>query len=337
MGMAASQARFLSLTARKSNVEYEGQQINQQRTALANESSNLYSELTQMEVPTPPSTSDYYTTVYSFTASEISGTTTEYTLDNIYSTPEGDYATLTHSESYFGTVATAVNGTISASTTSDDDEDSDLISSGYQINIGDTTYQIYLDDASSYSTTLSYLGDDYCYDVEDEDGNTTSYLAYFEVNGTKYYLTSDQMSNYDSNGITFAMSVAQSSKDVTEDVGIVSYETNDNGRTTSITVRVYDATDPTQYVDYTYELTCTSVEDEEAYEQAMLDYEYEQAQYEKEVSDLNAKTEAIQQKDKTLELELEQLDTEQNAIATEMDSVTKVIEDNIESTFKTFA
>ena len=38
MGMAASQARFLGLTARKSNVEYQVQQINQQRTSLANES-----------------------------------------------------------------------------------------------------------------------------------------------------------------------------------------------------------------------------------------------------------------------------------------------------------
>ena len=28
MGMSASQARFLSLTARKNNVEFEGQQIN---------------------------------------------------------------------------------------------------------------------------------------------------------------------------------------------------------------------------------------------------------------------------------------------------------------------
>ena len=35
MGMAASQARYLGLTARKTNVEYEGQQINQARTALA--------------------------------------------------------------------------------------------------------------------------------------------------------------------------------------------------------------------------------------------------------------------------------------------------------------
>ena len=38
-----------------------------------------------------------------------------------------------------------------------------------------------------------------------------------------------------------------------------------------------------------------------------------------------------------LELELKQLDTEQNAIATEMDAVQKVVEDNVESTFKTFA
>ena len=59
MGMSASQARFLSLTARKTNVEYEGQQINQQRTTLSNESSSYYSRLTNMDVPTPPSSSDY--------------------------------------------------------------------------------------------------------------------------------------------------------------------------------------------------------------------------------------------------------------------------------------
>ena len=37
MGLAATQARYLGLTARKTNVEFEGQQINQQRTALANQ------------------------------------------------------------------------------------------------------------------------------------------------------------------------------------------------------------------------------------------------------------------------------------------------------------
>ena len=67
MGMSASQARFLSLTARKTNVEYEGQQINQQRTTLSNESSNYYSQLTSMAVPVPPSTADYTKVTYTFT------------------------------------------------------------------------------------------------------------------------------------------------------------------------------------------------------------------------------------------------------------------------------
>ena len=66
MGMSASQARFLSLTARKTNVEYEGQQINQQRTTLSNESSNYYSQLTSMAVPVPPSTADYTKVTYTF-------------------------------------------------------------------------------------------------------------------------------------------------------------------------------------------------------------------------------------------------------------------------------
>ena len=66
MGMAASQARFLGLTARKNNVEYEGQQINQQRTTLGNQSANYYNNLLGMSVPVPPSVQDFTKTVYSF-------------------------------------------------------------------------------------------------------------------------------------------------------------------------------------------------------------------------------------------------------------------------------
>ena len=64
MGMAASQARFLGLTARKSNVEYQVQQINQQRTSLANESAGLYNQMMELEVPTPPSVNSFMKTVY---------------------------------------------------------------------------------------------------------------------------------------------------------------------------------------------------------------------------------------------------------------------------------
>ena len=67
MGMAASQARYLALVARKSNCEYEGQQINQARLALSNQSANLFNQMLGLKVPVPPSTQDYTKTQYSFT------------------------------------------------------------------------------------------------------------------------------------------------------------------------------------------------------------------------------------------------------------------------------
>ena len=67
MGMAASQARYLALTARKTNTEYEGQQINQARTALANQSANLFNRLLDLEVPVAPKTTDYTELQYSYT------------------------------------------------------------------------------------------------------------------------------------------------------------------------------------------------------------------------------------------------------------------------------
>ncbi len=69
MGLAASQARFLQLTARRSNLEYQGQQINQQRLALANESAGLYQRQLSLVVPTPPSSSNdkYLAPAYDFT------------------------------------------------------------------------------------------------------------------------------------------------------------------------------------------------------------------------------------------------------------------------------
>lgn len=66
MGMAASQARYLGLTARKTNVEYEGQQVNQQRTALANESAGLFRQLMTLDAPTAPAQNDYYTDIYTY-------------------------------------------------------------------------------------------------------------------------------------------------------------------------------------------------------------------------------------------------------------------------------
>ena len=88
MGMAASQARYLALVARKSNCEYEGQQINQARTVLSNQSANLFNQLLGLSVPVPPSTSDFTKQQYSY-----SDGATNYTITNWeqLANPEEDY------------------------------------------------------------------------------------------------------------------------------------------------------------------------------------------------------------------------------------------------------
>lgn len=66
MGLAASQARYLDLTARKSNVEFQGQLVNQQRTELANESAGIFQEMLTIDPPTAPTQADYTNTSYEF-------------------------------------------------------------------------------------------------------------------------------------------------------------------------------------------------------------------------------------------------------------------------------
>jgi len=49
MGLAASQSRFLVLTSRKSNVEMQGQTINEERMKIANSTGQLYNSLTNLD------------------------------------------------------------------------------------------------------------------------------------------------------------------------------------------------------------------------------------------------------------------------------------------------
>ena len=66
MGMSASQARYLTLSARKTNTEYEGQQLNQQRLNLANQSADLFNQMLTMSVPTCPDSNDFTKVQYSW-------------------------------------------------------------------------------------------------------------------------------------------------------------------------------------------------------------------------------------------------------------------------------
>jgi capsule polysaccharide export protein KpsE/RkpR len=53
MGFAASQARYLMLTARKSDLELQGQFINQARIQLANMMSNLFTNSANLSPQSP--------------------------------------------------------------------------------------------------------------------------------------------------------------------------------------------------------------------------------------------------------------------------------------------
>ena len=108
-------------------------------------------------------------------------------------------------------------------------------------------------------------------------------------------------------------------------------EKDSSGRYINITFPGVDGEPAT-----TYALTTTSVKDEDAYEDAMNQYEFDKQQYDQAIYEINAKIEIIQAQDKNLELRLKQLDTEQDAISTEIEAVQKVIEKNTESSFKTF-
>ena len=77
--------------------------------------------------------------------------------------------------------------------------------------------------------------------------------------------------------------------------------------------------------------------DNDAYDQAMVEYEYKKEVYDKEMNDANAKVKIIQAQDQKLEVRLKQLDTEQKALQTEIDAVKSIRDKSIESSFKTFS
>ena len=103
MGMAASQARYLSLAARKTNVEYEGQQINHQRINLANQTADLFNQMLNCSVPTCPDSNDFTRLQYSYSDGLY-----EFALDEWYqlSVPNEEYNYVVTSYRY-GDVYTA--------------------------------------------------------------------------------------------------------------------------------------------------------------------------------------------------------------------------------------
>ncbi len=338
MGLAASQARYLLLTARKTNVEYQGQQINQQRTELANQSAGVFTQLLSLVVPTAPSTSDYTTTSYTFSDGQntctlgkvtwISGDPT-YNANVTYTYPTTTYTGVKKTRTDLGVrlVGSTYWLTDGQSGGSAVNKES-LI----QCNTTDTNYaaeeeeiiRICMDNPTSQIAT------DVGYDPGTGTISDITQAYYYTYNGVNNYYCYTDLSTMPTDGSansldSYYATDISSSQSVTGNAYI---QKTDTGRYSKITLASSPST--------SFDISSSTTTDTNAYNDAFNEYEYQQTLYQQEVTALNAKTSIIEQQDRTLELQLKQLDTEQEALQTEMESVKKVIEKNIEQTFKTF-
>ena len=413
MGMAASQARYLALTARKTNTEYEGQQINQERTALANQSADAFNQYLALEVPTAPSTTDFTTVQYTYQEGNISEAIEEMTelaagasdynylvnhyhysdvftgIRNTKIHPQVRTGYATNTNNVLGTNVTLTDGVyqidglpVGAYDESNVEQRSRYEQLCAQIDavkaIDKANLAVYTDannvmhfvdkttlavgvDTVNYSIdanptpthvgnnelTIYEKGKDKEIDLRLEQirkDNPNDIIANadkiytYESYGRTYFATEQELmasansamnaanpSEYQNDLYTYYAEAIKTKISSTDRAFI---EFDDSGRATSINFENSTAK---------YAIQTETVTDQAAYQDAMNQYEYAKAQYEKSVEDINKKTEIIQEEDRTLELRLKQLDTEQNALQTEMEAVAKVIDKNVESTFKTFS
>ena len=359
MGMAASQARFLGLTARKNNVEFEGQQVNQQRTTLSNQSANYYNNLLGMAVPVPPSVDDYTKTVYTFEDGALTNQITA-----MMSQPNGDY-TISYLRQWTDdfSVVSANTSIVNANTGKTVFKVGAITlrqmvtRTDAQIEAMTTTQLETFRGTDEYLKTLSddqlknLLKEENAYIelLKNKYGKDSEYMVRYIKNTTtgeyeaNFYKKTDLTgANYDDNGNSLSnincYKIGSETK--SEEVKALKgckVEKDSSGRYINIKIPAYDANgNPDINKGITYALTTSTATDQAAYEDAMNQYEYEKYEYDQAIQEINAKIEIVQAQDKNLELRLKQLDTEQKAISTEIDAVSQVIQKNTESSFKTF-
>lgn len=216
MGIAALQARFLSITSRISNLEYATTACNTSLLSLSQQASDQYKLLLGEGVPSPPQRSNYTSTRYKGTTSD-------------------------------GTAITIT------STTAQKDE----------------TYNI------------------------------------------QYYKGDDSATIYNLNGVTVTAS---------ENSGISSIDwTNEDGSVETVA------------------LTATVYIDENAYQEALVEYQYKKDLYEQSMDEYERKREEVTRQETQIKIIKDTYETELEALKTERDTIKETLKKNVENSFKLFA
>lgn len=343
MGMSASQMRYCMLAGKKSDVEYQGQQINQQRTTLATESSQYNTQLLNMVVPTPPSSDSYAKTTYSFASNGQTRTvvgsqykSTNYYVDASGTVQDGTVPVGSGYKQY--PAGTYIVNYTTNETTSQGKSSGSAIFSRTTDNTTTPATNKYL---TASGTVLSHVvtdPNDSNYDAndisninlinQDCDRTGVDYYKYTSGGVTKYVPTTELNANANTTN-TVPIYYVDNDSTVTKSANMygATVEWNDSGRMTNLTDENGSESN----------LSVTTTNDESAYQDAYNEYEYQKNLYQQSLDKINSQICIIQSQDKKLELKLQDLDTQQKALSTEMESVKKVIDKNIENSFKSFA
>lgn len=337
MGMSASQMRYCMLAGRKTDVEFQGQQINQERTTLATQSSAYNTQLLDIQVPTPPSSSNY--TAVSYSAS-INGNTATILLDSLKAETGGTYA-LNYTK--------VVTGEAGAASTKDN------IYTKTKTAAGAVSYSATIENAEVPLTVVSNQNTikTICNGAElaNNDGTYPTLYSYTAADGTVKYVTQGDLDNFAAKEFAAVpddpATLANEAQSALSTAGeaIQSYYLNSSAQTTEtvnltgVTVNWSDSNriESLTFGGKTYTVSTSSSTDNDAYDNAYNEYVYQKSVYDQQMSQINAQISIIESQDKKLQLKLTDLDTQQKALDTELDQVKKVVQKNIEQSFKTFA
>lgn len=349
MGMSASQARFLGLTARKADNEYEAQQICQQRANLAGEM-------------------DMIATAYSNSMSNKQ-------LIFNYVDPSSSvskemrltYEIITSTDIAEGLSMRLVdtNGNVVVPNPVNTDAMRDNAYNVYQAALNNNCFEIAQQSSPSGPTHLNPLTGDLFAEtfLENTNADTSNPIVDPDGNVVDTETLKDALGGMNANqfyeywtqsGYRFQNNTLED----TEGVDSRLY-TEDDAAARATYLATLDDINPLDQYHYTVDTNCLNPDyleemlrngqwtlqkvnaDKEWVDTSYLDQpSIEDAMYTADDSAAEAlyveRSSFFKHQDQIMELRIKQLETEHNAIQTEMDSVKKVIEKNVESSFKTF-
>ena len=299
MGLAASQGRYLCLTARNSDLVYEGQQISQQRLALTNETqevSDKYNEAMNNKI---------------MQANTADGVTQQLTYDIL--TSQNPYSGL-------GMRLVDVNGNV--------------VIPGEYIEVSSKEQQEATDGEESlsenYNSPKKYTSKDdfiqkYFSDVTEDDLTELRSMSLNDL--CNYYNEQNPDSEWN---------VVYKDKTSSELVGEGEHVVKDANcmdplylqemlTTGQWLLQQANPNEESGWDNMTWQGSSLISEVYYTVDDAAAEAEYEAAMTK------------IQKQDKLLELRLEQVQTQQSSVEKEMESVKQIIDKNIEDSFKTFA